>query len=132
MLKTETKSLLFASLMFFLFLGFTSAKAAGLVPCGDDPSNPCTFDHLVAMVKTIIDFVLYKIVPLIAAITIVIAAINLMTSAGNPEKLEGAKKTLIWIVLGLAVAYGAWALVSGFVSMLGGDTGWTLFFFDKK
>ena len=117
--------------MFFLFLSFVPVLAAGLVPCGDTPDDPCTFNDFFAMVNTVINFVLYQIVPPIAIITIVIAAINLMTSSGDPSKLEQAKKTLIWIIIGLAVVYGAWTLVTGFVKALGGNTGWTLQFFGK-
>lgn len=138
MLKTKTKRLIFASIMFFLFLSFTSVLAYdclecdGLVCCGNEGQSPCTFYDMFCMLSSVIDFVLYQIVPPIAIVTIVIAAINLMTSSGDPGKLEQAKKTLIWIIAGLVIVYGAWTLVTGFVTMLGGDSGWTLHFFNNK
>ena len=120
MFKTKLKRLFFASILFFLFLSFTPVSAA-LVNCGNEGQDPCTFNDFMAMINGVIDFVLFSIVPPIAVVTIVIAAINLMTSSGDPSKLEQAKKTLIWIVLGLVVVYGAWAIVTGFIEALGGE-----------
>lgn len=132
MFKTKLKRLFFASILFFLFLNFTPVSAA-LVSCGNDGQAACTFGDLMAMINTVISFVIFDIVPPIAVITIVIAAINLMTSSGDPAKLEQAKKTLIWIVLGLIVVYGAWAIVTGFITALGAKAGSDVFqFFDKK
>jgi len=103
-----------------------STANTGLVGCDTN----CTFDNLITMVNTVINFIVFNIVPPIAVVTVVIAAINLMTSAGDPGKLEQAKKTIIWIILGLVVIYGAWAIVKGFITALGGG-GETLKFFGK-
>ena len=139
MFKTKTKKLFFASILFFLFLSFMPALAydcpkcsSGLVCCGNEGQNACTFNDFFCMVSAVINFVLYDIVPPIAIITIVISAINLMTSSGDPGKLEQAKKTLIWIVVGLVVVYGAWWLVTTFINVIGGDSGWTLQFFNTN
>lgn len=129
MFKTKTKRLFFASILLFLFLSFTPVFAA-LVTCGNTAADPCTFDDFRVMINDVIHFVLFDIVPPIAVVTIVIAAINLMTSSGDPGKLEQAKKTLIWIILGLAVVYGSWAIVKGFITALGGSGGESLHFFD--
>jgi type IV secretory pathway VirB2 component (pilin) len=127
MLKTKTKRIFFTSMLFFLFLSFNPVSAA-LVTCGNTTADPCTFDDLFTMVNDVISFIMVDIVPPIAVVTIVIAAINLMTSSGDPGKMEQAKKTLIWIVAGLVVIYGAWAIVKGFITALGGG-GETLKFF---
>jgi len=127
MLKIKTKRLFLASILFFLFLSFTPAFAA-LVNCGNDGGTPCTFNDLINMIDGVISFIMTNIVPPIAVVTIVIAAINLMTSSGDPGKMEQAKKTLIWIIAGLVVVYGAWAIVKGFITALGGG-GDTLKFF---
>jgi len=130
MLKSRTKRLFFASILFFLFLSFIPAFAATdpLVNCGNTADDPCTFDDFIIMINDVVQFVMFSIVPPIAAIVIVIAAINLMTSSGDPGKMEQAKKTLIWIIAGLVVIYGAWAIVKGFITALGGG-GDTLKFF---
>jgi len=130
MFKTKTKRLVLVSIFFFLFISFVPVHAA-LVTCGNTAGDPCTFDDLFATVNEVINFVLFSIVPPIAVITLVIAAINLMTSSGNAAKLTAAKQTIIWIILGLVVVYGAWAIVKGFITALGGG-GDTLKFFDGK
>lgn len=138
MLKIKTKRLFLASILFFLFLSFTPAFAAedyacpeyngtgGVVYCANTAA--CTFDDLLCTINRVISFVMLYVVPPIAVVTIVIAAINLMTSSGDPGKMEQAKKTLIWIIAGLVVVYGAWAIVKGFITALGGG-GDTLKFF---
>jgi type IV secretory pathway VirB2 component (pilin) len=103
-------------------------NGTGLVKCGNEGGQPCTFNDFIAMINDVVNFVMFSIVPPIAVVTIVIAAINLMTSSGDPGKLEQAKKTLIWIIFGLVVVYGAWAIVKGFITALGGG-GETLKFF---
>ncbi|MFA5072041.1 MAG: pilin [Candidatus Paceibacterota bacterium] len=137
MFKTKTKRLFFASILIFLFLNFAPALAAEecpecdtLVCCGNEGQAPCTFDDFMCMISRTINFVMFNIVPPIAVVTIVIAAINLMTSSGDPSKLDQARKTLIWIILGLVVIYGAWAIVTGFITALGG--GGDVFQFFKK
>lgn len=132
MLKTKTKRLLFASILFFLFLSFVPVLAAPpLVTCGNEGQAACTFTDFFTMVDNVIKFIMTFVVPPIAAITLVFAAINLMTSSGDPSKLEQAKKTIIWIIVGLVVVYGAWALVTGFIDAIGGNSSWTLQFFKK-
>lgn len=143
MLKTKTKRLFFASILFFLFLSFTAVLAeetaytcpeytgaGGIVYCA---TGACTFNDLVCTANRVVEFVMFYVVPPIAVIVIVIAAINLMTSSGDSAKLTAAKQTLIWIILGLVVIYGAWAIVKSFILiLLGGKDGSDIFkFFDN-
>ena len=109
-----------------------SGSGTGLVKCGNEGQPACTFSDFIAMIDGVVQFVMTSIVPPIAVVTIVIAAINLMTSSGDPGKLEQAKKTIIWIILGLVVIYGAWALVKGFIIALGGGGSDALYFFNGK
>jgi type IV secretory pathway VirB2 component (pilin) len=97
-----------------------SGSGTGLVKCGNEGQAACTFNDFIDMIDGVIQFVMTSIVPPIAVVTVVIAAINLMTSSGDPGKLEQAKKTIIWIIFGLVVIYGAWAIVKGFIIALGG------------
>ena len=132
MLKTKTKRLFLASILFFLFFSLTVPALAAdpLVKCGNAGQAACTLNDFFSMVQGVVDFILYDIVPPLAVITVVFAAVNLMTSSGDPGKLEQAKKTIIWIIIGLVVIYGAWALVKGFITALGGQD-WTFQFFKQ-
>ena len=42
-----------------------------------------------------------------------------MTSAGNKDKVDKAKKTVVWSVLGLIIIFASYALVSFVLSALG-------------
>lgn len=128
--------------MIFLFLLFFSSipfyGQAGLVPCGnpqDDPSTPgideskpCQFCHFFVLFKNIIDFVLFKIVPPLAILMIVVAGAMYMLAyieaIGNPNWISQAK-SLIWaVVIGLIIIYGAWLLVNLFFQIIGVES-WT-------
>ena len=104
--------------------------ADGLVTCGNDGEQPCTFSDLGGLLKNIINYITTIIVPLLAVIGFVIAGIMMMTSAGDPTKFQKAKQGMIWIVVGVIIVYGAWFIVTSFVTALGGQP-WTLQFFGK-
>ena len=48
----------------------------------------------------------------VAAIFILIGGINYMTSAGDASKIEKAKKTILWAVIGLIIAALTFAIVN--------------------
>jgi len=47
---------------------------------------------------------------LVATVFIVIGGFGYITSSGNPEHLDRAKRTLLWAAIGLAVTIGAFVL----------------------
>jgi len=51
-------------------------------------------------------------VPLIA-LAIIYAGFKFVTAQGNPEKLEEAKKNLLWIIVGAAILLSAYAIAQG-------------------
>ena len=54
----------------------------------------------------------------IALIIIIIAGIKFMTSQGNPEALAKARNTIIYAAVGLAVAIGAYSIVTFVIGRL--------------
>ena len=109
----------------------------GMVPCGrclsttdqydeflDSVNNcpdgttfiPCTFCHGFMIFDRIIHFILGVLIPAIALIVIVSAGVYMITSAGNPEKVNKGKSTLTYAVLGLFLAYFSWAIITVIVS----------------
>ena len=127
MLRTKTKRLIFASVLFFLFLSFAPALAA-LVTCGNEGQPACTFDELFSTLARVIDFVLYDIVPPLAAFGFAWAAIIMMTSGGDPGKFKQGKDAMLAIAIGLIIIYLSWFIVKSFIQFLGGAD-WTLKFF---
>jgi hypothetical protein len=54
----------------------------------------------------------------IALIIIIIAGIKFITSQGNPEALAKARNTIIYAAVGLAVAIGAFSIVTFVIGRL--------------
>ncbi|KKU75485.1 MAG: hypothetical protein UY02_C0050G0001, partial [Candidatus Giovannonibacteria bacterium GW2011_GWB1_47_6b] len=50
----------------------------------------------------------------IAVVFIVWAGFLFVTAMGSPQKLETAKKTITWSIIGLLFVVGAWALAVAF------------------
>ena len=113
-------------LIFFLvslFLPFAQAESAGLVPCGGPKEPACQFCHFFVMLGNIINFLLFYIVPPLAAVMIAIGGFMLIIShtglAGGPEMISQAKSLFRAIVIGLLIIYGAWLIIDLFFSIIG-------------
>jgi type IV secretory pathway VirB2 component (pilin) len=137
MLNLKTKRIVLSLVSVFLFLSVAAPVfAAGLVNCGNEGQPACTLTDLIGggtnkgLIGGIIDFILATIVPVLAVAGFVIAGIMMMTSAGDPGKFQKAKLGMIWIVIGVIIVYGAWFIVTSFVTAIGGQS-WTLQFFGK-
>jgi len=131
MINLKTKTL--TSILIFLFLVAMPVFVSGesLVKCGNEGQEACTFADLLALVGSVIDFILTQLVPAIAVIGVIWAAIIMMTSAGDPGKFDTAKRAITYIAIGLAVIYLSWFLVKWFIAALGG-TEMTTKFLDNK
>ena len=64
-----------------------------------------------SFIKNIIQ-ILVALASFIAAGFFVWGGIKYMTSSGNPESLDGAKKTILYSAIGLAVTLGAYVLMN--------------------
>lgn len=102
----------------------------GLVPCGKNPNSlasgeslevgmPCQFCHLFVMFDAALDFIFFQITPPIAVLMIVIGGIMFFSSAGDPGKVQTAKKLLTSVILGIVLIYTSWLLLSFFFSIIG-------------
>jgi len=72
-------------------------------------------DGNVAQVETFIRSVIKLVVGLAGLIAtgfFVVGGITYITSSGNPEKLDSAKRTLFYSAIGLAITIGAFVLSS--------------------
>lgn len=70
-------------------------------------------DSIPSCVGKLIDFALTLAVP-VAVVFVMYAGFLFVSSGGSEQKLEIAKKTLFWAIIGLFVAIGAKALASAF------------------
>lgn len=123
-------------LSFFLIifiLVFAFPVYGGLVPCGlseDDPGQPgdqtvdCQLCHFFVLFDNIIDFLLFKIVPPLAALLIAIGGFMYIFAyvggaGGGPKMISQAKGLFTTIVIGLLIIYGAWLIVNTFFMIIG-------------
>lgn len=152
--------IIFLVLFFFsLTLHSVQAEYKGLVPCGcagydkegrccaeiagrdaegkiicKTFGKPCQLCHFFVLFDNIIDFLLFKIVPPLAILMIVIAGVMFIFAYfGGPEMLPGeakggpallgqAKKLLTSVVIGLIIVYAAWLIVNLFFQIIGIST----------
>ena len=120
----------------------------GLVPCGKEvyiggswedgkcvggvlTFIRCQFCHFFVMLDGAIDFVLFKIVPPIAILMLVIGGVMFMFAyfggaemlpgggAGGPKMLSQAKKLITSVVIGLIIIFAAWIIIDLFFSLIG-------------
>ncbi len=86
---------------------------------GSEENFPCQLCHVFSLVDNLVKFVMISIVPLIAVAMFAVAGIMLYTAGGSSERVTRAKKLFKGIVIGLAIIYGAWLMVSVALSLLG-------------
>ncbi len=86
-----------------VLLAPTSVQAAGI-------QSQTSFQNLSDIPKQIFD-VLINFLPAVATIYLAIAGYRYITSQGNPEQIEKAKKNLTYAVVGVIVAYSAFLII---------------------
>jgi len=98
------------------FLFFSTADAAGIVPCGRNAGTaeemqPCTLCHLFIGIHRIIEWG-FKILTFVAVASLVGAGIMYIISAGNEKMMETAKNLTKHTLMGFAIVLGAWLIVN--------------------
>lgn len=112
----------------------------GFVPCGKNfkiPSNldgkgscpvvafnegttiQCQLCHFFIMIDNAVDYVVIKIVPILAVMMLVLAGVMYYFGGIRPELLSRAKTLIKGVVIGLALIYGAYIIVNVFLVVLG-------------
>jgi hypothetical protein len=98
--------------------------AAGLVPCGGQGEQPCQFCDFFVLFDNIVDFLLIKIVPPLAALMIAIGGVVYLVSRADPEMLSLARRIFTSVVYGLLIIYSAFLIIGIFFWLIGLST-WT-------
>lgn len=68
---------------------------------------------LAACAETLVKYAISLAFP-VAVVFIIWSGFLFVTAGGSEEKLNKAKSTLTWTIIGLAVAVGAWTLAVAF------------------
>lgn len=99
------------------------------IPClGQNGLMPDTYDYcgLLQLGQNLINFML-TMTPIIAVAVIVYGGFRIMTSGGSPEGLEAGYDMIKTAVIGLAIVFGAWLIVSTILHFLGANNASTWF-----
>lgn len=96
------------------FLGYQSALAAIITPTKPENLPDISMDKLVVEIVRLI----MGIGQIAFVIVLLYGGVLLITSAGNQEQAEKAKKLMTYAVLGVIVLFSAWAIASYILSKL--------------
>lgn len=141
------KIILLISLSFLILslapLEVNAITYAPLVPCGHRDANPniagiqdpyleseineacpCTLCHFFVLFKNAIDFLLFRIVPPVAVLMLVIGGVMFFGAGANPATLEKAKKLITSAIMGLVIIFIAWIVINSFLMFIGVEE-WT-------
>ena len=122
------------SIVFLVILGFIIppfiSQSAGLVPCGGPDQPVCQLCHIFVMLDGIIDFVLFKLIPPIAVLMLVVGGAmfiiarfaepeTLIPGGGNPKLLSQGKRIMTSVFIGLLIIFSGWIFINWFFSLIG-------------
>lgn len=91
-------------------------------PQGDVATIGC----LESYIQSVINF-LFPLISAVALFFLLLGGIRFITSGGDPKAVEGAKKTMTYALLGLAVIFLVFFIIKGVLYPL---TGWNLLQYD--
>lgn len=119
--------------------GEQSVCYEGFVPCGktlklaeslEDGKCPkssalmkspveCQLCHFFIMIDNAVDYVVIRIVPLLALLMLVVAGVMFYLGGMKPELVSRAKTVIKGVIIGFALIYGAYIIVNIFLIVLG-------------
>jgi len=109
------KIYIFLILLTVIFVPLVAHGA--LVTC-KGPTD-CTLDAFFDMLGTIYTFIVKDIATPLAVIAIIVGAILMMSSAGNPNQMALGKKVFWSAVIGLVLVYGSYLIVKTILEAMG-------------
>lgn len=119
MMQRIKQTIMAFALVFGLGLVFIPASNVGAVDalgdaCAANPSSVLCKnkgDSAGDVVKTVVNVLLY-VIGVISVLMIIIGGIMYVTSAGEAGRIKTAKDTILYAIIGLAVAFFAFAIVN--------------------
>lgn len=110
-MRKKIQHIVFISSLSLLLASTALAANNSTAPTKTVPINsPIIANSIPALVRSIVTTIL-GIVGAIALAMFVYGGVMWMTSAGNQNRVEKGKETLIWATFGLIVIFGSYALL---------------------
>jgi len=107
-----------------LFIIPAVSLAEGLVPCGNPGQPACTIGHFFKLLYNVFDFMIRWIALPLASLMIIAGGVMILVSAGNPGLAGMGKKTIIAVIIGLVLVFGAWQIIAFIMNTLGYNANW--------
>ena len=109
----------------FYFLFFTSTVLAvdylPLVPCGTSATSPCTRCDLFKLSHNVISFILFGLVPPIAAVLFIFAGLMILLGGAMPARIALGKTIFKNTFIGLLIILASYMIVNTFIQSFGPD-----------
>ncbi len=103
-------------------IAVTLSASALMFPLGAYAETiPQINTSLSAIIQNVTNWVL-GIAGAVAVLMLVIGGVRYIISAGNPTQAEGAKKTIIYALVGIAIIALSLVLVNGVIALLQGSS----------
>lgn len=115
-------ALLLSAVMSLSIINTACFAASNPEACDMDPSfselcDKHGEDDLMKTVGNVLNAI-YGIIAVIAVVMIVIAGIKYSTSQGDPNKVQSAKGTILYAIIGLVITISAFAITNFILSAL--------------
>ncbi len=111
-----------------ILAGYDSACGAGIVPCGcGDPiigpdgkcTNCCELSDIFVMLNNVYGFMIKYIATTLATIMIIVGAVFMMISAGNPNLAGTGRKMVYSAIIGMILVFGSWLIINSLLELIG-------------
>ncbi|MEK7173889.1 MAG: pilin, partial [Patescibacteria group bacterium] len=90
-----------------------------IVPCGRPGTPPCDLCNLYNLASNVVNYCLFCLILPISAIALLIGGILMLSSMGNPQRLQSGKTAITNTVIGVVLAFAAWLVIGTIVNTLG-------------
>ncbi len=115
----KNKLFLTLALLLLPLFAFAQAPTGGLVPQWCQAGCPCSFCDLYNLADNVIGFLLYSVSVPIAAGAFLYGGVLMLTSGGNPGQITKGRGVMTSAVIGMALAFFAWAIFNTILSTIG-------------
>ncbi len=106
-------------------VGVPTATPGGFILCDGGLKDPCTFEHVMGLLRFGLNFVVYKLVTPVFVIMLMWQGIKMITSSvggAKPTTLADVKKSMRTLLEGYLWVLAAWLIVKTVIVILAGET----------
>lgn len=117
------KLFIFVLILASALLPTSFAFAQGLVPCGGPGQPACTWNHLLQLVRNVINFLLFIIAIPLAVLLVAWGGVLILVSGTNPSNVNKGRTIIYQTLISLAIAFLAWLIVNTLIGVITGTFG---------